>query len=139
MTVVLIVHLMAIALGTGMSVSNFLNLLFASGATGERAKALAGLRQMMARIADIVILVIWITGIALWTQLPPVDQPNAWFIAKLVFVIALTLCHGLARLTTGRMMRTGDKSLYPRLQLLVSGVWVSAFVAIILAVLAFET
>jgi hypothetical protein len=40
-------------------------------------------------------------------------------------------------MTAGRMMRTGDQSLYPRMELLVSGVWISALAAIILAVLAF--
>jgi hypothetical protein len=42
-------------------------------------------------------------------------------------------------MTAGRMMRTGDQSLYPRMELFVSGVWMSALAAIILAVLAFET
>jgi len=36
-------------------------------------------------------------------------------------------------------MRSGDQSLYPRLELFVSGVWMSALAAIIFAVLAFET
>lgn len=138
-TILLIAHLIAIATGTGMSISNYVNLRFASGETGERAKALAGLRRVLARIADIVILAIWITGIGLWTQLPPTDEPNAWFLVKLGFVVLLTLCHGLARMTAGRMMRSGDAALYPRLELFVSGVWVSALAAIILAVLAFET
>ncbi len=61
------------------------------------------------------------------------------FVVKIGFVVLLTLCHGLARMTAGRMMRTGDASLYPRMELFVSGVWMSALAAIILAVLAFET
>ena len=54
------------------------------------------------------------------------------------FVVLLTICHGLARMTAGKMLRTGDQSLYPRMELLVSGVWMSALAAITLAVLAFE-
>jgi hypothetical protein len=42
-------------------------------------------------------------------------------------------------MTAGRMMRTGDQSLFARMELFVSGVWMSALFAIILAVLAFET
>ena len=137
-TILLIAHLIAIATGTGMSISNYVNLRFAAGETGDRAKALAGLRRVLARIADIVILAIWITGIGLFMQLPAMDEPNVWLMVKLGFVVLLTLCHGLARMTAGRMMRTGDTSLYPRLELLVSGVWISALAAIILAVLAFE-
>ena len=81
----------------------------------------------------------WLTGIGLWWVLPPADQPNSWFMLKIGFVVLLTLCHGLARVTAARMARTGDQTLYPRLELLVSGVWLSALAAITLAVLAFET
>lgn len=138
-TLLLIIHLIAIATGTGMSIANYVNLRMAAGLTGEGAKALAALRRMLARIADVVIATIWISGVGLWSVLPPADQPNSWFIVKIGFVVLLTVCHGLARMTAGRMARTGDKSLLGRLELLVSGVWLSALAAIILAVLAFET
>jgi uncharacterized membrane protein len=138
-TILLIAHLIAIATGTGMSIANYINIRIAAGEKGERREALAFLRRTLARIADVVILAIWITGVGLWLNLPPADEPNSWFVVKLAFVVLLTLCHGLARMTAGRMMRTGDQSLYPRMELLVSGVWMSALAAIILAVLAFET
>ena len=138
-TILLIAHLIAIATGTGMSISNYINLRIASGETGDRRASLAYLRKVLARIADIVIAAIWLTGIGLWWVLPPADQPNSWFMLKIGFVVLLTLCHGLARVTAARMARTGDQTLYPRLELLVSGVWLSALAAITLAVLAFET
>ena len=138
-TILLIAHLIAIATGTGMSIANYINIRIASGEKGERREALAYLRSILARIADIVIAAIWITGIGLWLNLPPVDEPNIWFMVKLAFVLLLTLSHGLARMTAGRMMRTGDHSLCARVELFVSGVWISALAAIILAVLAFET
>ena len=136
-TILLIAHLIAIATGTGMSIANYINIRVASGEKGERREALAFLRRILARIADIVILAIWITGVGLWTVLPPADEPNIWFVVKIAFVLLLTGCHIAARLTAGRMMRTSDQSLYPRMELLVSGVWISALAAIILAVLAF--
>jgi uncharacterized membrane protein len=138
-TILLIAHLIAIATGTGMSIANYINIRVAAGEKGERREALAFLRRILARIADVVILAIWITGVGLWTVLPPADEPNSWFMVKIAFVLLLTLCHGLARMTAGRMMRTGDQSLYGRMELLVSGVWMSALAAIILAGLAFET
>ena len=138
-TILLIAHLIAIATGTGMSIANYINIRVASGEKGERREALAYLRRVLARLADVVIAIIWLTGIGLWWVLPPVDAPNSWFVVKIGFVLLLTLCHGLARMTAGRMMRTGDASLYSRMELFVSGVWMSALAAIILAVLAFET
>ena len=137
--ILLIAHLIAIATGTGMSIANYINIRIAAGETGDRREALTFLRRILAKIADVVILAIWITGLGLFFSLPPQDEPNSWFIVKIGFVVLLTLCHGLARMTAGRMMRTGDQSLYPRMELLVSGVWMSALAAIILAVLAFNT
>lgn len=138
-TILLIAHLIAIATGTGMSIANYINIRIAAGEKGDRREALTFLRRILAKIADVVILAIWITGIGLFFSLPPADAPNSWFIVKMAFVVLLTLCHGLARVTAGRMMRTGDQSLYPRMELFVSGVWMSALAAITLAVLAFHT
>ena len=137
-TILLIAHLIAMATGTGMSIANYINIRIAAGETGDRRQALAFLRRILARIADIVILAIWITGIGLFVSLPPQDAPNSWFVVKIGFVVLLTLCHGLARMTAGKMLRTGDQSLYPRMELFVSGVWMSALAAITLAVLAFH-
>ena len=121
-----------------MSIANYVNIRIAAGEKGERQAALAYLRRTLARIADVIIAFIWITGIALYLLLPAGDGPNSWFMVKIGFVVLLTLCHGLARMTAGRMARTGDQQLYGRLEMLVSGVWLSALLAIILAVLAFE-
>ena len=67
--ILLIAHLILIAMGTGMAFSNFVNLRLADGATGEAAKAFARQRMTIARFADMVIGLIWITGLALlWTR-----------------------------------------------------------------------
>lgn len=137
-TILLIAHLIAIATGTGLSIGNYFNIRIASGEKGERRAALNYLRGQIARFGDVVIAIIWLTGLGLWWVLPPADAPNSWFIVKIGFVLLLTMCHGLARATGGRLARTGDDTLYARLELFVSGVWLSALAAIILAVLAFE-
>jgi uncharacterized membrane protein len=138
-TILLIAHFMAIAIGTGMSIANYVNIRISAGEKGERRAALGHLRRTLAQFADVVIAFIWITGISLFLLLPEGFGPNSWFLAKIAFVVVLTVCHGLARMTAGRMARTGDETLFGRLEMLVSGVWLSALLAIILAVLAFET
>jgi uncharacterized membrane protein len=133
-------HLILIAMGTGMSFSNLVNLRLAHRTTGEGFKALAAQRRMIAQIGDGVIALIWVTGIALlYATDSQALASNGWFQAKLAFVILLTLNHFMARRTAGAMARTGDSSLLPRLQMFIAGVWLSAIVAICLAVLAFST
>ena len=138
--ILLIAHLILIAMGTGMAFSNFVNLRLADGATGDAAKAFARQRMTIARFADMVIALIWVTGLALlWTRAAGgLESASGWFYVKMVFVVLLTLSHGMGRATGGRMARTGDMSLLGRLELFVAGVWLSALAAIIFAVLAFE-
>ena len=138
--ILLMAHLILIATGTGMAFANFVNIKVADGAKKEAAMALANLRMVLARAADAVIALIWITGFALlWTRATSgLETDSGYFYAKLIFVVALTFCHGMARATGGRMARSGDASLLGRLELFVSGVWLSALVAIIFAVLAFD-
>jgi hypothetical protein len=129
---------MLIAMGTGMSFSNLVNLRLSMREQGERFKALGLQRRTIAQIGDGVIALIWLTGIALFLiNDRAVLVANGWFQAKLAFVVLLTVNHFLARRTAGILAASGDLSLLPRLQIFVGGVWLSALLAICLAVLAF--
>ncbi len=137
--IVLIVHLILIAMGTGMSFSNLVNMRLSRSQTGDIAKGLQLQRRAIARAGDVVIACIWISGIALVflvsAQGGSVSSPA--FHAKLAFVVLLTACHGLARMTAGQLARKPDAALRSRLEWLIGGVWVSAMIAIGLAVVAF--
>ena len=69
-TILLIAHFIAIATGTGMSIANYINIRIAAGEKGDRRASLVYLRRTLARIADVVLLVVWITGIGLTVILP---------------------------------------------------------------------
>jgi uncharacterized membrane protein len=135
----LIAHLILIAMGTGMSFSNLVNVRLSQGEQGERFKALGVQRRVIAQIGDGIIALIWLTGIALIFAADSRSAlvSNGWFQAKLAFVVLLTLNHFMARRTAGVMARSGNAALLPRLQMFIGGVWLSAVVAICLAVLAF--
>ena len=138
--ILLIAHLLLIATGTGMSFANFQNVRYSHGLEGEAARALQGLRRIMGSFGDIIIAGIWFTGILLVWQLKAEGQGDfsGWFYVKLGLVVLLTLCHGLARRTGGTIGRTGDFGLLGRLELYIAGLWLSASLAIIVAVVAFE-
>jgi uncharacterized membrane protein len=132
----LIAHLILIAMGTGMSFSNFVNVRLAQGQTGGIAKGLALQRRTMAKIGDAVVALIWVSGLALlWTAAP---ETSGWFHAKVGFVVLLTASHVMARRTGIEIARGGNAALLSRLELYAAGVWLSALAAILLAVIAFE-
>ena len=135
----LMTHLVLIAMGTGMSFSNLVNVRLSFGEQGERLKALGLQRRVIAQTGDGVITLIWVTviGLMFTADAPGALVANGWFQAKFAFVVLLTLNHFMARRTAGLLARSGDTALLPRLQMFVAGVWLSAVVAICLAVLAF--
>ena len=138
-TILLAFHLMAVATGTGMSIANYVNIRIASGEKGDRRASLVYLRRVLGRFADVVIAAIFATGLALYFVIPDTEEPNGWIMALLASAAILLACHVGARFTANRMAATNDDSLYPRMEMLVSGVWLNALLCIVFAVLAFET
>ena len=140
MTILLITHLLLIATITGMSFANFMNVRVARGQTGDAAMALQGLRRLMGMFGDMIVAGVWVTGLSLvWMRVAEGEGDfNAAFHVKMAFVIALTACHFMARRAGGRIARTGDYEAHlHKLELWLAGMWLSAAIAIILAVLAF--
>ena len=137
LTFMLIMHLAFMALGIGMSCSNFVNTRLAAGQTGDIAKGLGLQRRTIASIGDSIIAAIWLSGFLL-LQLRGSEGLNNWFYAKIIFVVLLTLSHIMARRTGAEMMRSGNGAALWRLSLYVAGVWVSALIALALAVIAFN-
>ena len=137
LTFMLIMHLAFMGLGIGMSCSNFVNTRLAAGQTGDIAKGLGLQRRTIASIGDSIIAAIWLSGFLL-LQLRGWEGLNTWFHAKMAFVVLLTVSHIMARRTGAEMMRSGNGAALWRLSLYVAGVWVSALIALALAVIAFN-
>jgi uncharacterized membrane protein len=129
-------HLLMIALGIGFSASNFINVRLALPWTDHFAKGLALQRRTIARMGDSVILLIWISGALLLWQRGMTGLPQAFHI-KLLFVVLLTVFHGLARMTGEKMRLEGTTAALPRLGMFIFLGWLSAVVALFCAVWAF--
>ncbi len=137
---ILALHFIAFAMGVGMSFSNFVNIVLARRLGGEKAAGLAALRGVLGRIGDVVIAMIWLTGILASAPYYNAGGMAAFPVAfhiKLVFVLGLTLCHIGARLTAAKIARTGNKRLIGAVQACTLGVFLNALAAIALAVAAF--
>jgi hypothetical protein len=133
---VVILHLTVIALGIGFTASNFINTRLALGGGDELAKGLGLQRHVISRFGDGVIALIWVSGLVLLWLRGTDNLPGA-FHAKMAFVVLLTLMHGFARATGGKMRRSGNLGLLPRLSVVVLLGWLSAVAALVCAVLAF--
>src|SRR4051812_22973641 len=101
---VLSLHLMLIAIGTGASFSNLVNVRLARSQGQEAARGLAIQRRTISQIGDGVITLIWLTGLVLLWMRPATWSPWLW--AKIAVVVVLTLCHALVRRTGGEVART---------------------------------
>ena len=135
---VLAFHLIAIAMGIGMTFSNLVNATLSLGNAAEFQKGLGLQRRMVGRIGDVVILSIWVTGgLALWLR--GHEGLGTAFVLKLAFVILLTIAHIRGR-TLGERMRREAHLLHVKDQrnLMFAG-WVLAVAALVCAVVAFAT
>jgi len=139
----MMVHLIALAMGTGMSLANYVNFRVAAQADDAGKAALARLRLALGRIGDVVIALIWLSGLALlWRftggQAAATGALPAAFHAKMLLVVTLTACHAASRWAGLRIMRRGQKELLPLARACTLGVHLSAVGAIILAVASFR-
>jgi hypothetical protein len=137
-TVILTLHLIAIAMGIGMTFSNLVNASLSLGNPAEFQKGLGLQRRMIGRIGDVVILSIWVTGgLALWLR--GHEGLGIAFAFKIAFVILLTLAHIRGRTLGERMRREAHLNHVKDQRNLMLAGWVLALAALVCAVITFAT
>lgn len=131
-------HLIMIAMGTGIVVSHYVMLRASTGKEGEAGQVLALARRALGEVGSVVVLFIWITGIALATSgTVPGTMLSGYFYAKVAFVILFTAAHFMQRRTAATWK--GDLAgLRNAVERWVSIAWLCALAAILFAVLSFE-
>jgi uncharacterized membrane protein len=100
---------------------------------------LALARRTLGDFTTMVIAFVWVTGLMLlWSRYgDPAREVSAWFYAKLVFVGLMTAAHVMQRIAARRV--AADQAEGRRvIERWVSIVWLSALVAICLAVVSFS-
>ena len=137
--ILLIAHLILMAMGTGMAFSHLIFLRASSGEAAERGAALAHARRILGDFTTMVVVFIWITGLTLlWSRFDdPNRTVNAWFYGKMAFVGLFTGAHVMQRLKAARFEGDDYADLIKRLELWTSLAWLSALLAICLAVVSF--
>jgi uncharacterized membrane protein len=131
--VILALHLIAIAMGIGLTFSNLVNANLSLGNPAEFQKGLGLQRRMIGRIGDVVILSIWVTGgLALWLR--GHEGLGTAFVFKIAFVILLTIAHIRGRTLGERMRREAHLNHVKDQRNLMFAGWVLAVAALICAV-----
>ncbi len=138
----LALHIIVLAMGTGMSLANWLSFRVAASEEKAGKAALARQRLMVGQVGDVVIALIWLSGLALTWRFTGADVagtaalPTA-FHAKMLLVVLLTVCHGVSRWAGLRIMRQGRAELIPLARSCTLGTHLSAVGSIVLAVASF--
>ncbi len=134
--VILALHLIAIAMGIGMTFSNLVNASLSLGNPAEFQKGLGLQRRMIGRIGDIVIQSIWVTGgLALWLR--GHEGLGSAFALKIAFVVLLTIAHIRGRTLGERMRREAHLNHVKDQRNLMLASWALAVAALVCAVITF--
>ncbi|WP_212525066.1 hypothetical protein [Actibacterium sp. MT2.3-13A] len=100
-TLLRLVHILAMAVGVGGGVANLIALRRMQAAEGPAKAALAGAMRQVGMAAALALALLWVSGLALvyarydgWAALP------LFFWAKIAAVVALTAVSGAAQVLT---------------------------------------
>ena len=135
--VLLTVHILAISLGIGVGFSNIFSMYLAKNQPKEMAAGMALLRRKIAPFMDANLLVVLVTGGLLLANLGGASGLAPTFHVKMAAVVIWVIGHFGARLTAGKIMRTGDITLASRVVNFSRLGWSAAVVALVCAVLSF--
>jgi hypothetical protein len=125
----LALHLLAMALGIGITFSNLVNFRLVKTQSGDVAKGLNLQRAAMHRYTDIAFVTILLSGGLLLANLGGASGLGIRFHIKMAAVAVFVVGYVLARFTVMQIQRSGDTNLIKRVKM-------SAHIAIIGAVLA---
>lgn len=133
-------HLITISMASGLMLAHYAALRASARRESEPGLALA--RRTLATVTSFAIGLAWMSGLTLlWSRTGAEAQPlGAWFVAKVGFVLLLTLSHAAGRIQAARMRHKGADPIATRrvVERWVSVAWLSALLAICFAVLSFH-
>lgn len=135
--ILLILHLFGFAMGVAAAFGNGFVFMTMQGSPGD-TPVLARLMPRFARLGQIGLGLLWITGIIMvWSTYGGPGNLPALFWWKLALVILVTAVVALLGITLKRV-QAGDRSLAPRLPILGATSFGLLILIVIIAVYAFD-
>jgi uncharacterized membrane protein len=134
----LIVHLLSLAAGAGVSVAGGIVGPYAATATPEGRRLLWAIQTKLSRVGSAAIVLLWITGLwMLFAKFGGFGGLPATFQVKLAFVVLITLAIGVLHVLMARSNRTGVQPSPAVMATLGLAIDVSLIFVVIFAVLTF--
>ena len=135
--ILLIFHLLAMALGVGITFANIVNFRLVKSQTGDVVKGLNMQRMATYRYTDIAFVTILATGGLMLANLGGNVGVRPWFHVKMAAVLIYVLGYVAARYSMIQLQNGGDPALVKRVKLFAHVAITGAVLAVVFAVLAF--
>ena len=135
---ILFLHFFGLMLGSAGGMASGILMRKAMSMPADQAQTIRGLGPMLANVAAVGIVLLWITGlIMVWSKYDGFGSFTWVFWVKIVFVVLLTIAEILIHLTYAEIKK-GNRAVAARLPKLgpVSGL--SAILAVLFAAIAFH-
>ena len=134
----LFLHFVGLMLGAAGGFASAIVMRRALALPVDEAKVLRGLGPILANVSGIGLALLWATGLILvWGKLGGIASLPQMFWIKAIFILSLTIVVGLIHMTYGEI-RKGNPAAAARLPKLGPMAGISALLAVLFAVLAFN-
>jgi hypothetical protein len=134
----LFLHFVGLMLGAAGGFASAIVMRRALALPVDEAKVLRGLGPILANVSGIGLALLWATGLILvWSKLGGIASLPQMFWIKAIFILSLTIVVGLIHMTYGKI-RKGNPAAAARLPKLGPMAGISALLAVLFAVLAFN-
>jgi hypothetical protein len=136
---ILFLHLFGLMLGSAGGLGSGVIMRRALTMPPEQAMTVRSLGPLLANVAAIGLVLLWVTGVIMvWSRWDGLGSLPGLFWVKFVFVVTLTLASGAVHMTYAEIRRTGNVALGARLAKLGPAAGLSAILAVLFAVFAFN-
>ena len=136
--VILFLHLVGLMLGAAGGFASAVIMRRALAMPADEAKVVRSLGPILAKVSLAGLVLMWATGLILvWSKYEGLASLPQMFWVKAVFILSLTVVTGIIHMTYGEI-RKGNVALAARLPKLGPMAGVSALLAVLFAVLAFN-
>jgi len=133
-----IAHLLSMVGAMGMTTAALIGLRYVVTLESTKRPIIPPLQQKFANVGAIALILLWITGLALFALKYKAGELGGWFALKIVCVIILTGLVVTARRIAGRAKAEGAPPPVNLVVRVLSGVLTTAILVVVFAVLTFS-